>query len=178
MLHLWSLAYLFDVFQAQKVKAALEADGQRQLEEERANRLANEMKRDTQRREQKIRADQERKQARERFLDRAEQDDYVVKFENGGIKLEDGKTFNAVKILMHRNCAWRFMVRDTGLTGSQIGVLGKISAVEPILDSPTPSPCSAELDLHEFHFTPTYYSRSQGQTDWLGQDFPPTDASL
>ncbi|KIO29721.1 hypothetical protein M407DRAFT_226587 [Tulasnella calospora MUT 4182] len=129
---------------AQKVKAALEADGQRQLEEERASRLAHEMKRDTQRREQKIRADQERKQARERFLDRSEQDDSVVKFENGGIKLEDGRTFNAVKILMHQNC-----------------VLGKISAVEPILDSPTPSACSVELDLHAFYFTPTYYSRSQ-----------------
>ncbi|KAG8911466.1 hypothetical protein FRC01_005699, partial [Tulasnella sp. 417] len=131
---------------AQKVKAALEADGQRQLEEERANRLANEMKRDTQRREQKIRADQERKQARERFLDRSEQDDSIVKFDNGAIKLEDGRSFNAVKILMHRNC-----------------ILGKISAVEPILDSPTTGPSTIELDLHTFHFTPTYYSRSQGR---------------
>ncbi|KAG8989771.1 hypothetical protein FRB90_002076, partial [Tulasnella sp. 427] len=131
---------------AQKVKAAQEADGQRQLEEERANRLANEMKRDTQRREQKIRAEQERKQARERFLDRSEQDDSIVKFDGGSIRLEDGRTFNAVKILMPHPC-----------------VLGTISAVEPILDSPSPSASSMLLDLHSFHFSPTYYSRSQGR---------------
>lgn len=153
-------------FQAQKVKAALEADDQRQQEEERASRLAYEMKRDTQRREQKIRADQERKQAMERFLVRSEQDDSIVKFDGGNVQLEDGRTFNAVKILMPHACTFKILAFKTGFDEKLLGLLGKISAVEPILDTPIPSSKATELDLHSFYFTSTYYSRSQGMCGW------------
>ena len=86
----------------------------RQIEEERAHRLEDEMQRDRQRREKKLQADQQRKKERERFLDR-EQDDTTVRFASP-VKIDD-VGFAAVKVLMsHEGTQCRHMSSEMRLT--------------------------------------------------------------
>ncbi|KAG8905299.1 hypothetical protein FRB99_000272 [Tulasnella sp. 403] len=132
-----------DAERVQKALEEREAHGMRERERERADRLAVEMQLDRQRKEKKLRADLEKKNARERFLNR-EHDESVERFTQP-IVLGEGITFGAVKILL-----------------SEAVPLGRISAVEPIVESPG-SVEIPPLGLCSVLLTSAYYNRSQGK---------------
>ncbi|KAG8961816.1 hypothetical protein FRC03_004923 [Tulasnella sp. 419] len=122
--------------------AEKQADGLRQQEEDRAHRLAHEMALDIQRKEQRLRAEDEKRKAREIHL-RSESDDLTETFPTA-VRLTDDVSFRTVKLHTPRQDA-----------------LGKVFLADPVLDSPS-TPISP-LELHTFVFSSAYYGRSQGK---------------
>ncbi|KAG8885633.1 hypothetical protein FRB98_001726 [Tulasnella sp. 332] len=134
--------------QAMQEQADKEADGLRKQEQERADRLAHEMQLDVKRREQTMRAEQERKKARESVLslDGDGRVDRNERFTNA-ISIGEGlTTFNSVRIV-----------------GSRSGTFGKVLIVEPVLDTVGENDCLPPMELQSITFESAYYQRSQGK---------------